>query len=411
MKKNKIVALLLMVVMVFSQMSFAASVRVDGKNKSLDILTDDSRQYISVKGLADYGLSTLTKGGQITLSNHAVKFEFKVGSNAVKVNGVPMTLDSKPFVKNGQGYVPMRFVFETLNYDFGYNKSTKQMTLTRNKEAAYPVLIKDGDMVYRFTSPVKKVVSLAPSITEILFAIGAQDKLVGRTTYCTYPEAAKKIRSVGTLKEPDVEGILDLNADMVIAATHMNEDAMKLFKKAGVRTATQKSPENIEQIYALIENLGVLTEQAYPARALVSSLRSKQQRVEAIAASIPDDKKASVYYVVGTGKKEFTAGADTFINEIFTKAGAKNVAADVNGWAYTLEKLIDHNPEYIFGEAWAQDTMKGSRNYGSLSALSNGKFVLVEGNVFAIPGPRVIDEAMKLVVKKLYPNYVKQLKF
>lgn len=411
MKKNKIVALLLMVVMVFSQMSFAAVVRVDGKTKNLDILTVDSRQYISVKNLADYGLSTVTKGSQMTVSNHAVKFEFSVGTNAVKVNGVPMTLDSKPFVKNGQGYVPLRFVFETLNYDLGYNKSTKQMTLTKNKEAAFPVLIKDGETIYRFTSPVKKVVSLAPSITEMLFAIGAQDKLVGRTTYCTYPEAAKKIQSVGTLKEPDVEGILDLNADMVIAATHMNEDAMKLFKKAGVRTATQKSPENIEQIYTLIENLGVLTERAYPARALVSSLRSKQQRVEAIAASIPESKKATVYYVVGTGKKEYTAGGDTFINEVFTKAGAKNVAADVNGWVYTLEKLIDHNPQYIFGESWALDTMKGSRSYGSLSALSKGKFIVVEGNVFAIPGPRVIDEAMKMVIEKLYPSYAKQLKF
>lgn len=411
MKKSRILVLLMVFTLIFSQMSFASSVLVGGKSKSMEILTVDARTYVSSKTLGQYGLSTATKGDKITLSNHVVKFEFTNKSNAVTVNGVAMTMDSKVLIQNGQAYFPLRFVFETMNYKVGYDKKSQKMTLDKKIDPSFPVLIKDGGVYYRFTSPTKKIVSLAPSITEILFAIGAEDRLVGRTQYCDYPMAATKIRSVGSLYEPDIEGILDIKPDMVIAATHMNEDAMKLFKKAGIRTATQKSPEKMEQIYELIENLGVLTEQDYPARALVSTLKSKAQRVENVVQQIPQSKRVTSYYVVGTGKSEYTAGSDTFIHDLFTKAGAKNVAADVTGWAYTLEKLLDHNPNYIFGEQWAMDTMKGSKNYSALSALRNGKFVVVDGNVFSRPGPRAIDQGLKQVLIKLYPAYARQLGF
>lgn len=411
MKKSRMLVLLMIFTMIFSQMSFASTVLVGGKSKSLETMTVNARTYVSAKSLGDYGLSTAIKGDKITLSNHAVKFEFTNKSNAVKVNGVLMTMDSKALIQSGQAYYPLRFVFETMNYTVGFDKTVKKTTLNKKTDDSYPVWIKDGVTQYRFTSPAKKIVSLAPSITEILFAIGAEDRLVGRTKYCDYPVAATKVRSVGSLYEPDIEGILDIKPDMVIAATHMNEDAMKLFKKAGIRTATQKSPEKMDQIYELIENLGILTEQDYPARALVSTLRSKAQRVENIVNQIPLSKRATSYYVVGTGKSEYTAGSDTFIHDLFTKAGAKNVAADVKGWAYTLEKLLDHNPEYIFGESWAMDTMKGSKNYGALNALKNGKFVVVDANVFSRPGPRAIDQGLKQVLIKLYPAYAKQLGF
>lgn len=411
MKKFSMVTIVLIMSMIFGSMSFGAQVSVNNQSQNLTIENVDGRTYIHEDSLKAFGLSTTVNGRTITLSNSSVRLEFVSNTNAVKVNGVSMTLESKAFVRNGKAYLPMRFVFETMNYTVGYNGKIKQVTIDKNAEPSFPVTIKDGDQTYRFTKPVKSMVSLAPSITEILFAIGADDLIVGRTTYCNFPAQASLIRSVGTLKEPDVEGIIDIGPELVIAATHMNADAMAMFQKAGILIATQKSPSNIEQIYTLIGNLGTLTGKNFESRALISSLRAKEQRITNIANQIPNAQKQTTYYVVSTGKSEFTAGSDTFIHEVFTKAGAKNVAADVKGWSYSLEKLIEHNPRFIFGESWAKDIMTSGSQYAGLTALKNNRFVTVDGSLFSIPGPRVIDLGMKQIIETLYPSYAKQLHY
>lgn len=411
MKKRKLVALLLALMVLMTQMSFAAPVMVNNKTQALDLLSVSGRQYISGEALKSFGLTSTVTGDAMTLKHKEVTFTFKANSNAVKVNGAEMTLEAKPLIKNKKAYYPLRFVLETMNYTVAYDAKKGRISLKAITRPEFPVVIKDDKATYTFKKPVDTVVSLAPSMTEILFAIGAGNKVVARTKYCDYPAAVSKVKSVGTLKEPDIESILNLKPDLVLAATHMNEDAMKLFAKAGIEIATQKSPEKISEIYTLIENLGVITNQDYSARALVSSLKAKSERISALVSSVPVAKRKSVYYIVGTGNKEFTAGANTFINDILTKSGADNVANDVVGWSYSLEKLLKHNPEYLFGEAWAKDSMTGSKTYSALSALSKNKFITIDASVFSRPGPRVIDLGMKLVIETLYPQLADQLQY
>lgn len=408
---KKMMALFMTIMVLMTSVGFAAPVSVNGQTQKLDIIETGGRQYIAGPALKSFGLTSSVNGNDLTLKHKAVTFEFKANSNAVKINGVPMTLDSQPVLKNKTPYFPLRFVMETMNYGVGYDSKSKQVLLKANKAASFPVTINDDKLSYTFKKPVKKIVSLAPSMTEILFAIGAGDLVVGRTKYCTYPPEASKIQSVGTLYEPDLEGILKLKPELVIAGTHMNEDVLKMLDKAEIQTATQKSAEKIDEIFTLINNLGVITQNDYSARALVSSLKGKITRIENIVKKIPDSQKKTVYYVVGTGKKEFTAGKDTFINDVFTRAGGLNVATDVTGWAYTLEKLIAHNPEYLFGEARGKETMLGSSNYASLTALKSDKFVVIDNSIYSIPGPRVIDLGMKAIIEILYPTYAKELNY
>lgn len=411
MKKIKSILLFVLFVTMVANASFASNVSLGGKNHSLTMETSQGRAYVLTDDLKAIGLSTQISGRNIKLFNNQVVVEFVSGTNKVKVNGTEMTLDTKAYIKNGKAYVPLRFIFETMNYNVGYNSRTQKITLDSKSPFVFPVVIKDGDVSYQFIKPVKSIVSLAPSITEILFAIGADDLLVGRTNFCDYPSQVSSIQTVGTLREPDIEGILDLTPELVIAATHMNEDAMNMFQRANIQIATQKSPDTLNQIYVLIENLGKITGKNYEARALVSSLKAKEQRVENVVSRLSPSQKKTMYYVVGTGQREFTAGADTFIHQVMTKSGAINVARDVNGWAYTLEKLIDHNPEFIFGEQWAKDTMTASNNYSSLRALKSNGFVVVDGNVFSRPGPRIIDQGMKKIVNTLYPQFSHQLNY
>jgi len=235
--------------------------------------------------------------------------------------------------------------------------------------------------------------------------------VVGRTKYCTYPAQTASVKSVGTLYEPDLESVINLDPDVVIAATHMNEDVMNALTKAKISTLTQESPAKIDQIYTLIEQLGRLTNKTYESRALVSSMKSKEDRINNIMKAIPASKRKVVYYVVGTGKSEYTAGKQTFIHEILVGAGLINVGSDVDKWSYSLEKLIEHNPEYLIGADYSFTTMKGSKNYSSLTALKTGKTIEVDTNVFSIPGPRIMDYSMKTLIEKLYPELAYQLRF
>jgi iron complex transport system substrate-binding protein len=293
----------------------------------------------------------------------------------------------------------------------GYDTKAKQVTLKSNSAVVFPLVIKDDSLTYTFTKPATKIVSLAPSITEILFSIGAGDLVIGRTKYCTFPAEVASVKSIGTLYEPDLELVLDLEPDMVIAATHMNEEVLNTLSKAKISTLTQASPEKISEIYTLIEQLGKLTNRQYESRALVSSLKGKEDRVKAIVSNIPVASRKNVYYVVGTGKSEYTAGSKTFIHEIMVNSGLKNVASDVEKWSYTLEQLIDHDPEYLIGANYSLETMKDSANYASLAALKNGKFVVVNTDIVSIPGPRVIDYTMKVFIQTFYPQWAKNLNY
>lgn len=413
MKMKKMTALILVAIMLITAMplSFAASLSVNGQSKAAVTESRYDRTYISTESLKTYGLTTTITGNSIKISNKEVTFGFTNNANTVKVNDASMTLDATPYIKGSVAYVPMKFVFETMNYTVGYSFSAKQVTLKSNTKAQFPISITDSGTTYTFTKPAERIVSLAPSITEILFAIGAGDMVVGRTKYCNYPAETASVKVVGTLYEPDLEAIVDLEPDTVIAATHMNEDVMTTLSKAKIGTLTQTSPAKLSEIYTLIEQLGRLTDKLYESRALVSSMKSKEDRINNIMKKIPAAARKEVYYIVGTGKSEYTAGKQTFISEILIGAGCINVATDVDKWSYSLEKLIAHDPEYLIGADYSFQTMKESANYSSLSALKNGKTIIVDTDVFSIPGPRIMDYSMKTIVQKLYPQFANQLRF
>ncbi len=412
-KYRKFGCLLLVLVMLISMnaLSFASSVNVNGDDKILTTEIKNGRAYISIDDLKAFGFNTEVKGQMISVKNSAVSFTFYRDTNKVNVNDAAMSLDSKIYTRNGVPYIPMKFFFETLNYKVGWSSETKQVTLYKLGDEKFPIVIGDGDVHYKFEKPAKRVVSLAPSVTEILFAIGAGDTLVGRTIYCDYPAESKSVQTVGTLYEPDLEGILDLEPEVVIAATHMNEDVLKTLTSAKIQILTQKSPSKINEIYTFISKLGALVDHKYEARALVSSLKLKEDRVKQTVALIPRSERKTVYYVVGTGKKEYTAGNGTFINEVLQAAGGINVATDVDGWSYSLEKLIEHNPNYLLGESYNYDTMIESSNYNNLEALQKNHYIKIDSNIFSRPGPRVIDLGLKQIIHELYPEYESHLNY
>ncbi|MDO4800060.1 MAG: helical backbone metal receptor [Bacillota bacterium] len=415
--KNKILALLLAlaVVLSFAPMSFAATsmiVNVDGVVRAESTQLVDGRTYIALGGLETYGLKTKIENDKIEMSNADVVIRMEIGSNKVAVNKAEMTIDAAPYLYQGTAYIPYRFLVNTLGYDVSYDGVKKQVVVKTVPAPTFPVVVKDGELSYTFEKEATRIVSLAPSVTEVLFAIGAGDKVVGRTDYCKFPESVSALKSVGTLYKPNLELIVDLKPDAVVAASHMNEDILKTLSDAKIAIATNQTPKQIDGIYEFIRSMGAVTGRFYESRALISSMESKAQRVQAVVAKIPQEARKKVYYVVGTGEYgEFTAGKDTYMHDLLTRAGLFNVAQDVEGWSYSLEKLIEHDPEYLIGGTFMKDSMNVSANHKALSALNNGKFVEVDDSVITIPGPRVFDYSVRVLLEKLYPEYAKNLKF
>lgn len=238
---------------------------------------------------------------------------------------------------------------------------------------AYSVTLPDGT-VLEFTDTPKRIISMGPNITDILFALGAGDRVVGRTDYCDTPKEVADIPSVGTIFTPDIEAVLALEPDLVIGSLLFSEETQKQVEDLGIKVAVLYDSENMEGVYQIIRTLGELTGLTEEGNALADQTRKV---IEDTIAKYAGEEYANfsaptVYYVSGYGESgDYTSGGTTFIGQILTSAGGKNIAQDVDGWMIAHELLLEADPQIIIiGEGMAAD-FRATPGYGGLSAVKN----------------------------------------
>lgn len=411
-KISKLLLITVLITVLFSSLVFASgtSLKIDGGTKSVVTESKSGRTFISGSSLKNLGLEFTLNHDTAIAKNKEVKIAFTINTNKVKVNNSEFTLDSKTYKKGQEAYLPLRFILETLGYEVKWDKSSNGIRADKQSKISYPVTIESDELKYFVDKEPKTIVSLAPDVTETLFAIGAGDKLKGRTIYCNYPEKAKSVKEVGEMKNPNLEMIMDINPDLVIAATHFKVEVLNKLKEGKISVLAKKSPKTLEEMYDYTLKIGAVVNRNYEARALVSSMKSKVETVQMHTKNIKNKPKA--YYVVGTGQfGEYTAGKDTFIAEIIRIAGGINAADDVTGWSYSLEKLIDNNPDIIFGPDSDYEIMTTSGNYKGLKAIKSNNYKVVNRDVFSRPSPRLIDEGLKVLVEIFNKDIAKKLSF
>lgn len=271
--------------------------------------------------------------------------------------------------------------FEDTNVDSATaSVATEQTEVTTDFESAtessaeetqYPFTITDSQgSELTFDSEPMKVVSMAPNITEMMYQLGLESKLVGRTNYCDYPEQVSSIESVGTLREPDIEKIISLEPDVVIASTHFSEEANKKLIDLGVKVVVLYEEFEIEGVYSIITSMGTLLNANETAKTVVHDMN---KTITEIKLRIEGLHKPSVYYVVGYGEYgDYTAGGDTFIGQMLSLAGGNNIAQDISGWSYTLEGLVEADPDIIIIPKDLKADFETAENYKDLSAVKNG---------------------------------------
>lgn len=242
-------------------------------------------------------------------------------------------------------------------------------------------------------SEINTVVSIAPNVTEIIFALDSADKLIGVDAFSNYPSEACEIESVGDYNGPNVESIVELDADVVIGGNYLQQETIDGLNELSI-PIIQAEGTTFDEIYQSIELLGDVLDKESEATELVNSMKARKKAVEDKAAK-NEGEKPSVYYVMTFADGNWTSGPGTFINEMIESAGGTCVTADGGAeWMdYSMEELIEKDPEVLLvsSEAGDVEELKKTTGYSSLSAVKNDKVFVIDADIVSRPGPRIID--------------------
>ena len=196
-----------------------------------------------------------------------------------------------------------------------------------------------------FSANPGRIVSLGPNMTEIVFALGKGGLLAGRTLWCDYPEAALSVPAVGTLMEPNIEIVASLEPDLVLGSTHFQRESLALLEKLHIPALVLYGPSSFEGVYETIRLTADAVNAVETGESVINRMKEKVRKITDRVKGLP---APSVYYVIAYGDTgDYTAGGDTFIHQLITMAGGRNTAADLNGWAYSIELLLQNDPDLI----------------------------------------------------------------
>ena len=269
-------------------------------------------------------------------------------------------------------------------------------------------IIDSTETEVKLTKEPMKIVSLAPSTTEIIAAIGAEDKLVGRTSYCNYPESITSLPEVGGTLDPNVEAIVALEPDLVVGAGHAPEEVVNKLREVGITVAFLKEDENFEGTYSTIEKIGLITGKEEEAKKVIDEMKAKVEKVDADIKALNLEQIPKVYYATGFGEGDYGAGGDTFIGQIINIAGATNIMQDIQGWSVSKEVIAEADPDIIIVPSGSGmlEGMKTTEFYKDLRAVKEGNIFEVNGDSISRQSPRVADALIEMA-QEIHPDITK----
>lgn len=265
------------------------------------------------------------------------------------------------------------------------------------------VLTDDAGGKITLSQPANRVVSLAPANTEIVFALGGKEKLVGVTTYCDYPEEAKQKEKIGDFANPNVEKIISLKPQVVLATGGVQKGVVERLNKFKIKVFVV-DPKNFKGLYADIEKVGKIIGQETEAARLVEKMKKK---VEEVKAKVQGRPRVRVFFEIYS-QPLMTAGKNTFINDMIEIAGGENIGAKAGeGYPqFSEEQLVRDNPDVylaVKGSMNNPEELKKRTGYSDLKAVKEGKVFVIDDNLVTRPGPRLIDGLIE-VAKALHPG-------
>jgi iron complex transport system substrate-binding protein len=269
------------------------------------------------------------------------------------------------------------------------------------KSFADQVIDETGRSVNISPSP-QRIVSLAPGITEILYALNLADKIVGVTSFCNWPPAARQKQRIGGFINPSIEQIVSLEPDLIIATADGNrQDTVRQLEKIGLPVYVT-NPSNTNGILRSISHLGKITARKNAAATLVRQL---QKRLSNIEAQIRHKSKPRVFFQIGL-EPLITIGSKTLINEAIERAGGRNIASSDTARypRYSPEGIMAGSPDIILFAPMANDkefiaVKKFWQQFEGVPAVKNNRIYPIDTDLISRASVRIVDaiETMALI--------------
>ena len=273
-----------------------------------------------------------------------------------------------------------------------------------------PIVLTDGlGRSVSLAAPAQKIVSMAPSNTEILFAIGAGGQVVGRDEFSDYPAEAVKLPSVGgSMGTYSIETIASLKPDLVLAAEINTPEQVKALEDVGLTVYYLSNPKDLDGLYVNLKTVAQLTGRESEADALVQSLQKRVQAVKDILA--PISSIFTVFYEMDGSDpaKPWTAGQDSYLSQLVKMALGSNVGDSMKGDYVQMsqEALLVQNPSIILlGDAAygvTPEQVAARPGWRALQAVKDNRIYAIDDNLVSRPGPRLVD-GLEALAKLLRP--------
>ncbi|WP_042470760.1 ABC transporter substrate-binding protein [Bacillus ndiopicus] len=278
---------------------------------------------------------------------------------------------------------------------------------TEAVEAAFPVTVTDalGREIKLERAP-EKIVSLAPSNTEILFSLNLGNEVVGVNDMDDYPPAVAEKEKVGGI-EFNIEKIIALQPDIVFAhemSMFSLEPAMEQLEAAGVTVFVVKDAKTFEETYTTMEQMGTLTGKVAEAKEMVESIKNKLADIQ---AKVKGQEEKSAFVVVGMSPEIYAAGKNTFMDEMLKVINVKNVVEAESWPQYSPEDFVASNPSTIIVTYEEDiDAVVNNPAFAEMDAVKNDAVYMVDGSMTSRQGPRIAD-GVESIARAVYPELFK----
>lgn len=278
------------------------------------------------------------------------------------------------------------------------------------QETTFPYTVTDSTgKEFTFDAAPKRIVSLAPSETEVLFALGLDEQVAGVSDLDDYPEAVKDKPRMGGF-QVNVEAIVAAQPDLILAASLIDEATVKSLTDMGLQVF-QSNPKTIDAVMEHIQTIGEITNHQAEADEVVGKMKQEVQTVTDAVGSLSEDQKKKVYIEFSPG---WTVGKGEFMDEMITLSGGINVASEVEGWSeINEEQIIQANPDVILyaksvideNNKTLADIIKGRSGWDQISAVKENRIIAMDDNLLSRTGPRVTQGLIE-VAKAIHPDLI-----
>lgn len=249
----------------------------------------------------------------------------------------------------------------------------------------------------------QRIISLGPSITEELYLLGLADKIVGVTTYCQRPPQAQQKEKISTAIEVNLEKVIMLKPDLVLATSLTDPKAVEKLKGLGIRVVSFSSPKNFTEICKQFLELGRIVGKEEKAEKIVSIAKNK---VDSVKRKVKDSGKPEVFIQIGA-KPLFTVTEDSFVNDFIEFAGGINIAKNAKTGLYSREGVLRKNPNVIIIVTMGvtgEEEKRIWQKFKTLNAVKNNRIYIIDSNKICSPTPLTFVETLEEIAELLHPH-------